>query len=116
LFPSKLFHAPYPFVESPRPELPEARFKLGEQFFFEMQCLKCHVMGDPKAPGARPDPTAPNLDLAYRRLQPRWVRRWVQEPPLIQVSTAMPAFFTGEPVFNLDGQPWHRAQKTERSY
>jgi len=110
LFVEDLFRAPYPFVDSPRPEISDDRFKLGEDMFYDMQCLKCHVMGDPDAPGARKDPTAPNLDLAYRRLQRRWIRHWVQEPPLIQVNTAMPAFFTGEPVFDLAGQSQPRAQ------
>jgi hypothetical protein len=110
MFTQGLYHAPYPFVDSPRPELTDARFKLGEQFLYDLQCLKCHVLGDPNAPGARKDATAPNLSLASRRLQRRWVRHWVQEPPIIQTNTAMPAFFTGEPIFKLDGQTQPRAQ------
>jgi cbb3-type cytochrome oxidase cytochrome c subunit len=109
-FTEGLYEAPYPFVESPRPDISAERFKLGEEMLYAAQCLKCHVMGDPRAPGARQDPTAPNLDLAQRRLQRRWVRHWVQEPPVIQVGTAMPAFFTGEPVNKLEGQSWPRAQ------
>src|SRR6185437_13963854 len=75
-----------------------------------MQCLKCHVLGDPNVPGAQKAPTAPNLSLASRRLQRRWIRHWVQEPPFIQVGTAMPPFFTGLPVLNEHGQPWPRSQ------
>ncbi len=109
-FVSDLYNAPYPFVETPRPDIDEARFKKGEALFYEMQCLKCHVLGDPNVPGAQKTPTAPNLSLAWRRLQRRWIRHWVQEPPIIQVGTAMPPFFTGLPVFNEHGQPWPRSQ------
>jgi cytochrome c551/c552 len=112
-----LFDAPYPFVDSGRadwgsmtPELREQHFKLGEQLFYEMQCLKCHVLGDPSVEGAQKNPTAPNLSLTYQRLQREWVRHWVQEPGVIQVGTAMPPFLTGLPVFNLHGQPWPRSQ------
>ncbi|HVT88720.1 MAG TPA: c-type cytochrome [Tepidisphaeraceae bacterium] len=109
-FTRELYAAQYPFVDAPRPQISDERFKLGEQFFYEMQCLKCHVLGDPNVNGANKSPTAPNLSLAQRRLQQRWVRHWVQEPNIIQVGTAMPPFFTGLPVFKLDGQSWPRAQ------
>jgi hypothetical protein len=68
------------------------------------------VLGDPNLPGAQKAPTAPNLSLAHRRLQRRWIRHWVQEPPIIQIGTAMPPFFTGLPVWKEDGQPWPRSQ------
>ncbi|HEY8668928.1 MAG TPA: hypothetical protein VIL86_19930, partial [Tepidisphaeraceae bacterium] len=109
-FTQELYASPYPFVDQPRPEISEERFKLGEEFFHQMQCLKCHIMGDPGAAGAAKSPTAPNLMLAQRRLQRRWVRHWVQEPPIIQANTAMPPFFTGLPINKLDGQSWPRAQ------
>ena len=109
-FTSELYKAPYPFVETPRPDIDDARFKKGEALFYDMQCLKCHVLGDPDVPGAQKTPTAPNLSLASRRLQRRWIRHWVQEPPIIQVGTAMPPFFTGLPVLNEQGQPWPRSQ------
>jgi hypothetical protein len=64
-------------------------------------------------PGAQKNPTAPNLQLAHRRLQRRWVRHWVQEPPVIQPGTKMPAFLSGlsgnSPTFDLHGQPWSEA-------
>ena len=106
-----LYDTPYPFVENSQLDLgdakaTDARFKKGEALFYEMQCLKCHVIGDASAPGANPKPTAPNLSLAHRRLQKRWASHWVQEPQLIQVGTAMPYFFTGQPTFTLDGQIW----------
>ncbi len=109
-----LFDSPYPFVETPRPNITPERFKKGETMFYEMQCLKCHVLGDPNVPGAQKNPTAPNLTLAHRRLQRRWIRNWVQEPDIIQLQTAMPPFFTGKPVFDPHGQSWPRAQSTVR--
>ncbi len=109
-FTQGLYDAPYPFVDTPRPEVSEERFKKGEAFFYELQCLKCHVLGDPNVPGAQKNPTAPNLGLAQRRLQRRWVRDWVQEPPVIQIGTAMPPFFTGLNIFDIHGQAWPRSQ------
>ena len=114
-FTMDLYGSPYPFVESPQPESDnpaafETRFKKGEGLFYDLQCLKCHVLGDQNVAGANKNPTAPNLSLAHRRLQRRWIAHWVQEPPVIQVNTSMPAFFTGLPIFNLDGQLWPLAQ------
>jgi hypothetical protein len=99
LFVMVLYNAPYPFVEASTPDISGERFKLGEQFFYQLQCLSCHVMGDPSIEGANKSPTAPNLSLANLRLQRRWVRHWVQDPDIIQKGTAMPPFFTGLPIF-----------------
>jgi cytochrome c551/c552 len=106
-----LYGAPFPFVEDGMPhELSEERFKLGQEFLNQMQCLSCHYLGDPNTPGAVKDPKAPNLSLAHVRLQRRWVRNWMQEPPVIQPGTSMPAFFSGlggtSPTYNLHGQTW----------
>jgi hypothetical protein len=95
----ELYDAPYPFVEANTPEISEDRFKLGEQFFYQLQCLSCHVLGDPTIEGANKNPTAPNLTLSHLRLQRRWVRHWVQEPDIIQKGTSMPPFFTGLPIY-----------------
>src|SRR5439155_12863229 len=118
-FVQELFDAPYPFVDTPRPQIDDARFERGEKMFYEMQCLACHVLGDRSVAATSKPPTAPNLALASRRLQRRWVRHWVQEPPIIQPRTAMPPFFSGSPdaatpVWDVHGQSWPRAQKTER--
>jgi mono/diheme cytochrome c family protein/cytochrome c553 len=106
-----LYDAPFPFVASAPMDqtdakAADARFKKGEAFFTEMACLKCHYLGDLNASGGNNKPTAPNLALAHRRLQPRWLSRWVQEPPIIQVGTPMPPFFSGLSAFKLDGLPW----------
>jgi hypothetical protein len=117
MFTAGLYDSPYPFSGSTRPRISEERFKLGEQMLFEMQCLQCHAMGgEPLTHDkpAKPGQTAPNLVLARDRLQRRWTRHWVQEPYIIQIGTAMPPFFTGLPVYSLDGQSWPEAQKTGR--
>jgi hypothetical protein len=98
-FVMELFSAPYPFVDRPNPQITDDRFKLGEQFFYELQCLKCHVLGDPVVESASTSVTAPNLIYAHDRLQRRWARHWVQEPDIIQKDTSMPPFFTGLPIF-----------------
>src|SRR5206468_8273705 len=105
-FTAELYSSPYPFVESPKPEISEERFKLGERFVHEMQCLSCHALGDENAKGVVKDPKGPNFTVVASRLQRRWTGHWVQEPPIIQVSTKMPQFFSGLPVFKQDGQTW----------
>lgn len=111
-FTAGLYDAPYPFAEDSRPTVTPERLKKGEQLFYEMQCLKCHMFGefDPneKAPAGV---VAPNLALANERLQRRWVRHWVQEPPIIQVGTAMPPYLSGITALKLDGLSWPVSQQ-----
>jgi cytochrome c2 len=116
-FVCELYDAPFPFVDAGLPDKgamtdaeAQQHFKLGEQLFYEMQCLKCHVLGDSSVPGAQQNPTAPNLSLAHERLQRRWTRDWVQEPYIIQLNTKMPPFLTGFDAKKLDGLPWPRSQ------
>jgi cbb3-type cytochrome oxidase cytochrome c subunit len=109
-FTANLYDSPFPFVESGLPaQITEERYKLGEEFLHQMQCLTCHYLGDPQAPGAVKDPKAPNLSLTYERLQRRWVRNWMQEPPVIQPGTSMPAFFSGLPIYHIHGMTWSEA-------
>ncbi|MCH7491500.1 MAG: hypothetical protein IID05_12505, partial [Gemmatimonadetes bacterium] len=44
-FMSKLYDVSYPFVEPHRPLSSSERFELGGQFFNDMGCLKCHILG-----------------------------------------------------------------------
>jgi mono/diheme cytochrome c family protein len=88
-----LFDVHYPFVDAPRPLAPQPRFELGEQLLYELQCLKCHVLGDPSVPGANSNPTAPNLNFAFRRLRQGWFREWLKNPAWIQPGTKMPQLF-----------------------
>ncbi|MHC4093155.1 MAG: hypothetical protein ACYSVY_23290, partial [Planctomycetota bacterium] len=88
-----LYDVPYPFVDAPRPLVPLERFELGEEMLFEVGCLKCHALGDPQAEGSNPNPTAPNLNLTFRRLRQEWVRQWLRDPAWIQPGTKMPQLF-----------------------
>jgi cytochrome c2 len=112
-FTANLYACPFPFVDTPKTNDPPDRFKTGEQFFAQMTCLTCHVLGDPAAPGAVAVPKGPNLSLSYRRLQARWIRAWIQEPPIIQVGTNMPqafsGFFPSTGVYLLHGQTYPEA-------
>jgi hypothetical protein len=114
LFTGDLYDSPYPFVEAPKPDMNDPAFKermdKGQALFHEMQCLSCHHMGDEHAAGATRDPKGPNFWLVHDRLQRRWVRHWVQEPPVIQVGTKMPQFFSGLSALKIDGQNWAAAQ------
>ena len=69
-----LYDTPFPFVPSAAPDLgdtkaADARFKAGEAFVTQMDCLKCHYLGDLNFPGGNNKPTAPNLALAHRLVQ-----------------------------------------------
>ncbi len=44
-FMQQLYDVEYPFVEPPKPLSDDARFVLGGQFFSDMGCLSCHVLG-----------------------------------------------------------------------
>jgi len=88
-----LYDVDYPFVEAPRPLVAEDRFKLGEELLYELQCLKCHVLGDPSVSGSNPAPSAPNLNLTFRRLRQGWVQEWLKNPAWIQPGTKMPQLF-----------------------
>ena len=113
-FVAGLFTAPYPFADGTRPTPTEHDFERGRQLFFEMQCLKCHMMGEVAADAKIPaSVVAPNLGLAYHRLQRRWTEHWVQEPAVIQIGTAMPPFFSGIGALQLDGLSWPRSQNMQ---
>jgi mono/diheme cytochrome c family protein len=92
-FLKSLLDVPYPFAEPPPAAVPPDRLADGEAIFFELECLACHVFGDPTLPGANARPTAQNLDLTYHRLQPRWVQAWMEAPGRIQPGTKMPSLF-----------------------
>jgi hypothetical protein len=111
-FIAELYNAPYPFADDSRPAANPERLRKGEMLFYEMQCLKCHMFGE-NDPGQKipASVVAPNLALANDRLQRRWVRHWIQEPPVIQVGTPMPQFLSGLTEFKLDGLSWPRAQQ-----
>ncbi len=93
-FIADLYDAPYPFVNIPRPSISDERFGQGERFFQYLGCTNCHMMGNQRDPRME-RPRGPNLALAHRRLQRRWIRHWVQETQIIQPGAIMPPFFSG---------------------
>ncbi|HEY3242148.1 MAG TPA: hypothetical protein VGM03_02260 [Phycisphaerae bacterium] len=102
-FLQQVYDVPYPFNEAQRSLVSQERFEQGENMLMELKCLQCHVLGDPTLKGSNPNPSAPNLNLAFRRLRQEWVRTWVQNPAWIQPGTKMPQFFPPAP--GPDGHP-----------
>ncbi len=90
-----LYDIQYPFENDDYTPMAPSAYSLGERLFGELQCLSCHVLGDPNVPGSNPVPTAPNLALAHKRLRYEWFYQWLQEPGKIQPETAMPPWFPG---------------------
>jgi hypothetical protein len=88
-----LMDAPYPFTEMPYREPAPEVIHDGRVLFMELECLSCHVFGDPETPGANAAPTAQNLALTHERLQRRWCEDWMRAPARIQPGTKMPAHF-----------------------
>ena len=82
-----------PFAEPPPPPASPEQIADGETLFAELQCLQCHVFGDPTAPGANTQPTAPDLQRTADRLRHAWVERWLRSPRAILPGTRMPSFF-----------------------
>lgn len=92
-----LYDVAYPFTEMPPSASDEESWKAhladGETMFMTLECLACHVFGDPNVPGANSNPTAPNLLLTYERLRRDWVKAWLASPARIQPGTKMPNLF-----------------------
>jgi mono/diheme cytochrome c family protein len=65
-------------------------------------CFSCHQQGE-KKPEGPPSGWAPDLALAYERLNPDWVIEWIKDPQKLQPGTRMPAFYPGGPDDILDG-------------
>ncbi len=109
-FLQQLFDVHYPFNDTPRALVPPERFELGEKLLMELKCLQCHVLGDPNLPGSNANPSAPNLNLTFRRLRQDWVRDWVIHPAWIQPGTKMPQFFPDHKSAFLTFAPDKRAE------
>ncbi|NOT00005.1 MAG: c-type cytochrome [Phycisphaerales bacterium] len=92
-FTANLFDVRFPFADTPRALVAEDRFRLGEELFYELKCLACHVLGDPAMAGSNPNPSAPNLSLTHKRLRQAWTHAWLQQPAVIQPGTKMPQWF-----------------------
>jgi len=63
-----------------------------ESLFKELQCIKCHVIGQLR-PGQDPGSAAPNFLLAKVRLRPDWIPVWLRNPQALLEGTRMPSFW-----------------------
>ncbi len=69
---------------------------IGRELFELLQCQQCHVLGS--VPAEREVSTlAPDLRMAYERLQPDWIADWMRSPLAIVPGTRMPAFWPDHP-------------------
>ena len=70
--------------------------RTGEELFDLLRCQQCHVLDT--IPDDQPtDNLAPDLRMAYERLQPDWVLDWLKAPLDIQPGTRMPMFWAEYP-------------------
>ena len=73
-----------------RPITP-ARAAVGADLFLKLKCVQCHLLrNEEKVETAK---LAADLGLARERLDPLWVRRWLEDPGKILPGTKMPQFF-----------------------
>ena len=68
----------------------------GKEMFDLFQCQKCHVLG--AIPKDQPTTNlAPDLRMAWERLQPEWIDQWMASPLKIVPGTRMPMFWPNLP-------------------
>jgi mono/diheme cytochrome c family protein len=81
---------------APTPAPAGATAAAGRDLFELLKCQQCHVLGT--IPGDQPTSNlAPDLRLAYGRLQPEWVLAWLRNPSGILPGTRMPTFWPDYP-------------------
>ena len=96
-----LFDVEFPYTDPDTHVTNDERFKRGEEFFYDLKCLACHVAGDPSVPGTTTDIKAPNFALTYKRLSYDWVIKWLQDPQAIQPGANMPQIFQGGSAYSM---------------
>jgi mono/diheme cytochrome c family protein len=75
---------------------PGADLAVGKEMFDLLQCQKCHVLG--AVPADLPTTNlAPDLRMAWERLQPEWIDEWMISPLTIVPGTRMPMFWPNLP-------------------
>ncbi len=70
-----------------------ARAAAGASLFEALKCVSCHVLDTEL--GVESAELAPDLALARQRLDPAWVRRFLEDPGALLPRTKMPQFFPG---------------------
>jgi mono/diheme cytochrome c family protein len=69
---------------------------VGRELFELLRCQQCHVLGAIPADQETSN-LAPDLRMAYERLQPDWIADWMRDPAAIVPGTRMPAFWPDHP-------------------
>lgn len=93
-----------PYVHFDEAQAPAGYLEAGRKLFSDdyFECGNCHQQGDRKPEGPVED-WAPDLNLAYRRLNPDWIEKWILDPQKLEPGTRMPSFYPGGPEDILDG-------------
>ncbi len=83
---------PYVHVDlaSLSPEYVEAGELLASDDYFS--CWTCHQQGDRKPEGPK-EGWAPDLAMAYERLNPNWIVDWIKDPQALMPGSRMPSFY-----------------------
>ena len=82
----------FPYLTAEAPQLTGDKLKQTEGLFAELQCTKCHVVGQLR-PNQDPGSAAPNFLLAKERLRPDWIPIWLKNPQALLDGTRMPSFW-----------------------
>jgi mono/diheme cytochrome c family protein/cytochrome c2 len=84
--------------------IPPAELAAGQKLMSKdyFNCFSCHQQGDKKPEGPESG-WAPDLALAYQRLNPDWILKWIANPSALQPGTKMPSFYPGGPDDILKG-------------
>jgi len=82
----------FPYLTAEADQPTGARLAETEQLFNELQCIKCHVIGELR-PNQDPGSAAPNFLLAKVRLRPDWIPVWLKNPNALLDGTKMPSFW-----------------------
>ena len=83
--------APFPFQDTEVKPLTAADRPDAMWLFRKMQCYKCHQVSS--MAGLKQGDLAPDLALSYKRLQPKWIERWLLDPQWHIPGTKMPTYF-----------------------
>jgi len=101
-----LFQTDFPYLAKPAP-LSDADHDHARALFEKLQCVLCHMPGGVVPKGKTAADMAPDLTMARKRLSPKWVVRWLNNPAEFQPGTKMPPFWKPEggvrPSMDADG-------------